>query len=52
MFTWNTTNFDDVLPTSGFQSGDIKHLQTDFNLLLWYGLFVKAFLLTFLYFTN
>lgn len=30
MFTWNTPNIDDVLHTSGFQSGDNKHLHTDF----------------------
>lgn len=52
MFTWNTTNIDDVLHTSGFKPGDFKHLRTDFNLKLWYGCSVKTFLLSFLYFNN
>lgn len=52
MFTWNTTNIDDVLHTSGFKPGDFKHLPTDFNFKLWYGCSVKTFLLSFLYFNN
>lgn len=52
MFIWNIINIDDVFYSFGFKLGDFKYFCIDFNLKLWYGCFVKIFLLSFFYFNN